>query len=120
MRKQIRAPPVPGICILEHLGRQCQTGETLDPQGWAWDGRRQGVTCIPDEVAEEIRALRENLDSFLANMGGQNMEETMVRLQVERMVINGLIPLPCTAMEAARFLGTYDTSSLLQKGTDDR
>ncbi len=48
------------------------------------------------------------------------MTETMWTLAVERMVVNGLIPLPCTLTEAAKFLGTLDTSSLLQKGTDER
>jgi len=48
------------------------------------------------------------------------MEETMLSLTIERAVVNGQIPLPCTLMEAATFLSTYDTNSLLQKGTDDR
>jgi len=46
--------------------------------------------------------------------------EAMLMIQIERLVANGHIPLPCSLMEATVFLGTHDTSSLLQKGTDDR
>lgn len=48
------------------------------------------------------------------------MNEAMLRLQVERAVVNGIIPLPCTVMEAAAFLGTHNTDSLPQMGTDER
>jgi len=41
------------------------------------------------------------------------MTGTMLAMKIERLVINGHIPLPCSLMEAAQFLGTHDTSSLL-------
>ncbi len=40
------------------------------------------------------------------------MEHIALELRVTRLIINGHIPLPCTLMEAAQFLGTHHTSSL--------
>jgi len=40
------------------------------------------------------------------------MEQITLELRVTRLVINGHIPLPCTLMEAAEFLGKHDTSGL--------
>ena len=77
-----------------------------------------GSTCIPEEVQLEIEALIEEMRDFLGKEG-ERMGELMWRVRVERLVINGHIPLPCTAMEAARFLGNHDTTSLLRKGTDE-
>jgi len=78
------------------------------------------VTCIPDEVKEQIEGLLDRAASFLESTEGQEMNETMLMVQIQRLVANGHIPLPCSLTEAVRFLGTHDTTSLLQKGTDDR
>jgi len=40
------------------------------------------------------------------------MENIALELRVTRLVINGHIPLPCSLMEAAVFLGTHHTNSL--------
>jgi len=48
------------------------------------------------------------------------MAQLNIKLRIERLVVNGHIPLPCTVTEAARFLGEHDTTSLLQRGTDER
>lgn len=48
------------------------------------------------------------------------MTETMLMLQVERLVVNGHIPLPSTLTEVAAFLGSHDTSGLSRKGTEER
>jgi len=41
------------------------------------------------------------------------MEEITLEQRVTRLVINGHIPLPCSLMVAAGFLGHQDTTSLL-------
>ncbi len=78
------------------------------------------MTCIPEEVAHEVHTLQQTVGDFLASPGADEMTELMIKMTVERAVVNGLIPLPCTLTEAARFLGTFETSSLLRKGTDER
>jgi len=35
-----------------------------------------------------------------------------LEMRVTRLVVNGHIPLPCSLMGAAQFLGTHDISSL--------
>jgi len=40
------------------------------------------------------------------------MDQIELELRATRLVINGHIPLPCSVMECATFLGTHDTSSL--------
>jgi len=42
------------------------------------------------------------------------MEQIALELKVTRLVNHGYIPLPCSLMVAAEFLGTHDTSSLPQ------
>jgi len=53
------------------------------------------------------------MDRFLGEQKEGEMEQIALELRVTRLLINGHIPLPCTLMVAAEFLGTYDTSSLL-------
>jgi len=72
----------------------------------------EGGTCIPDEVQAEIHALLEELDLFLGQMHGGEMEKIALELKVTRLVITGHIPLPCSLTEAALFLGTHNISSL--------
>jgi len=55
----------------------------------------------------------EELDLFLGQEKGGEMEQIALELRVTRLVINGRIPLPCSLTEAVKFLGTHDTSSLL-------
>lgn len=78
------------------------------------------LRSIPEEVARDIRTTHEGLSTFLKEQGGEEMNEVMWSLALERLVVNGHLPLPCTLTEANAFLGTYDTSSLPQKGADDR
>ena len=48
------------------------------------------------------------------------MNSLSLLLRVERLVIQGHIPLPTTLTDAAAFLGTFNTASLSRKGTDER
>jgi len=72
------------------------------------------LLCIPDEVQTEIHTLIEQLDLFLGQQKGEDMEQIGLELRVTRLIINGHIPLPCSLMVAVEFLGPYDTSSLPQ------
>ncbi len=77
---------------------------------------------MPEEVAVQVHALVRDMDRFLEDdtPEGREMEEIGLLLRIERLVINAQLPLPCSLKEAHGFLGVYDTSSLLLKGTDDR
>ena len=74
---------------------------------------------LPEEVATEINRVREGVVSFLGQEG-EEMTEIMWKIALERLVITGQLPLPCTLTEAAAFLGSHDTTSLLRKGTEER
>jgi len=71
-----------------------------------------GLACIPEEVQARIHALLEELDLFLGQQKGEEMEQIALEMTITRLVINGHIPLPCSLTEAAQFLGTHNTSSL--------
>ncbi len=71
-----------------------------------------GSTCIPSEIQVEVHALIEELDLFLGQQMGGEMNEIALELRVTRLIINGHIPLPCSLTAAAQFLGTHDTTSL--------
>ncbi len=83
-------------------------------------GGTDEARSIPEEVRDEVETLKEGLSSFLHHGAEGEMTELTWHMTIERAVINGLIPLPCTVTEATRFLGTFETTSLLQKGTDER
>lgn len=72
-----------------------------------------GFTCIPGEVQEEIKILLNELNLFLGQPSGGEMEQIALEQRITRLVINGHIPLPGTLTAAAEYLGTHDTTSLL-------
>ena len=78
------------------------------------------MTCIPDEAQQEIVDILKGAADFLEPKGIEMMEAMTLILRIERLVLNGHIPLPCTLTVAAKFLGSYDASGLLPKGTDER
>lgn len=71
-------------------------------------------------MQNEIRDLLSDGEDFLGQEGTQDMKELMMEQRIVRLIIAGHIPLPCSATVAIKFLGTYDATSLLRKGTEER
>jgi hypothetical protein len=83
-------------------------------------GGAEEFTSLPEEVRTDVETLIQGVSTFLDEGGQEEMTSLTWIMSIERAVINGIIPLPCTLTEAGRFLGQFDTTSLLQKGTDER